>query len=620
MNNKKHIVILGAGYGGVHAAKLLHKKYKKNDSVEITLIDKNPYHTLMTELHEIAGGRVEKDSVQVDIRRTFHKTKVNVVTDVVSEIDFKNNSLKAELTDYNYDYLILGTGSEPAYFGVKGVQENAFSLWSLEDAIKIREHIKTMFAKASKERNLKKRQAMLTFVVAGAGFTGIEMIGELIDWKKKLCMDYNVAIEDVTLMVVEARDTILPILDDKLAGKAERYLNRKRVQVLKNAPIVESTPTEVVLKDGTRIPTNTLIWTCGVQCCTFAAQSGLKVAKGSCRVITNEFMQPSIEENTFQDNVYVVGDNAYYEETAGKGIPQIVESALQTADTAVKNIVADMENKEKTAFKSNYHGFMVSIGSRYGVANAGGIKSSGFFAIAMKHLINMHYLLGVGGIYLVYKYLCHEFFHIKDKRSIMGGHLSARSSTLFLVVFRMYVGVLWLIEGITKVKDGWLTGDKIYIVKVAGDAASSASTTGAAEAVSSASQGAAAAAAGPVPLLSQPPAFFTSIMDTFVAPYAGFFQACVVLAEIAIGLALIAGLFTFLASLASIFLCLNFILSAMAGKEILWYIFGGIALMAGSGRAFGLDYYVMPWLGSLWDKFRRGKNTPIYAEGNSVNM
>ncbi|MTK12149.1 MAG: NADH dehydrogenase FAD-containing subunit [Clostridiaceae bacterium] len=591
MESKK-IVILGAGYAGVNAAKLLSKKFKKNTAVEVTLIDKNPYHTLMTELHEVAGGGVEEDSVQVNLRKIFRRSSVKIVTDTISNIDFEGKKLASETEEYLYDYLVIGAGSEPAYFGVPGVKENGFSLWSLEDALKIRAHIKKMFKLASTERNLKKKKEMLTFVVAGAGFTGIELVGELAEWKDKLCRDYDIDKNLVKLMVVEAMGKILPILDDNLAAKAESYMKKQGIEILLNSPIVEVNENSTVLKDGRKISTRTLIWTCGVQGCEFAANLGLGDVK-RCRVQVNEKMQ-SIK----YENVYMVGDNLYLEEN-GKPLPQIVETAMQTAETAVHNIIADIEGKEKKAFKSNYHGFMVSIGGKYAVASAGGIKTSGFFAMVMKHLVNMHYLFGIGGIETVWAYLVHEFFSMKEGRTIMGSHLSEKSQTLWLVPLRIYIGVLWLMEGIGKIQQGWLKSDHIYIVATS---AVSGASEKVADVASSASQVVKEAqkAAEHVSLLSQPPEIFTSFMNTFIAPHAHFFQVMIVLGEVALGLAFIAGAFTFLASLGSIFLCCNFILSAMAGKEILWYIFGAIVLMGGSGRAFGLDYYIMPWLGKLW--------------------
>jgi len=624
--SKKNIIILGAGYGGVHAAKLLSKKYKKNKNIEITLIDRRPIHTLMTELHEVAGGRVGPTSVQVDLRKIFHGSKVNIVTEEAKSINVADQVLVSELSEYKYDYLIIGSGSEPAYFGVPGVKEHGFSLWSLDNAIKIREHIETMFKFASCERNSITRQAMLTFAVAGAGFTGIEMIGELIEWKKKLCKENNVDENEVKLLVVEALGKILNILDDKLALKAERYLEKHNVEILKNAAITEVTPEGITLKDGRKIDTRTLIWTCGVQGNSFCSNIGLTLTN-RCRINTNEFMQALGKEN-----VFVVGDAAFLEEGASKGLPQIVEAALQTADTVAHNIIADIEKTSKKPFKSNYHGFMVSLGSHYAVAEVGGMKLTGFMAMAMKHLVNLHYLFGVGGFYLIYNYLLHEFFNMKEKRSMLGGHLSAKSPSIWLIPLRLFIGSMWVLEGIKKLigeetwakasglkkitsgigKDSWFLDGNVKMpfewLYASADGTASASV--------------AAPSAYPTPILSNMPGFFKAIMKVLIPnpEVAVWFQRIVVCTEVGIGLCLLAGLFTWLASAASAFLVVNFILSAMAGVDILWYFFGAIALMAGAGRSFGLDYFVMPWLGKRLSNFWLGKQRPLYSNTTSAKL
>lgn len=612
MGDTKKIVILGAGYAGVHAAKLLSKKFKKNDNIEVTLIDKNTYHSLLTELHEVAGSRVEPESVQIDLKKIFNATKVNLITDNVTGVDFKAQKLTSATESYSYDYLVMGTGSEPAFFNVPGCQENAFTLWSFDDAMKIREHVESMFLKARVEKNPEKRRQMLTFVVAGAGFTGIEAVGELMEWKTKLCRENYINESEVRLMVVEAMDNILTMLGDKMRAKAERYLNKKGVEVLKSSPIIGVEKDHIKLRGGDEIRTNTLIWTCGVQGKEDTAKLGLTMGKRN-RVQTNEFMQ-SVDYK----NVYLVGDNSYLEEN-GAALPQIVETALQTAETAVHNIAADIEQKEKKAHKSNYHGFMVSIGGRWGVAEVAGMKLTGFFAIAMKHLVNMHYLFGVGGFNVVWAYLLHEFFHMKENRSIMGGHLSAKSPAFFLLPLRVFVGVMWLIEGIKKIQEGWLVpgSNKLAFMFTATQGTSGASAA-AGEAVAGASQAAAGAAAAVTPLLSKPPVAYQWFLDTFLAPVSGIFQFLVVFMEIGIGLALIAGLFTLIASVVSIGMNLNFILSAMAGKESLWYIFASIALMAGAGRAFGLDYYVMPWIKKWWNKTKFARGSYLYIDEPNI--
>ena len=622
MSDKKNILILGAGYGGVHVAKKLSKKYKKNNNVEITLIDKNPFHTLMTELHEVAGGRVHPESVQIELSKIFARTKVNVVTDLIEKVDTDNKTVKTTNGNYTYDYLVVGTGSEPAFFGVPGVKENGFTLWSFEDAMKIRHHVQKMFKLAAKERNEAKRKEMLTFVVAGSGFTGIEMAGELLEWKTRLAKEHNVDENEVRLMVVEAMGTILNMLDRKQADKAEKYMVKKGMTILKNSPIVEVAPNKIVLKSGEEIETNTLIWTCGIQANEEVKEYGLETARAG-RLATNEFMQAVNKEE-----VFVVGDLNYYEEEEGKGTPQIVEAAIQTGDVIAKNIIALMDKKKDlTKFKSNYHGFMVSIGGKYCVANLAGIKLAGFFAMIMKHLVNLHYLWGVNNVNACYHYLQHEFFSMEDNRCIMRGHLSSKSNRLWLVPLRLYIGVLWLLEGLKKfvgegtwenhgIKalfngnmvggDSWLKAGNIKMpfawLQTAADSGASASGEATTEFAT--------------PILEKMPKFYEAIMQIFIPnpEIAVWFQRIVVITEIGIGLCLIAGLFTFLASGASAFMVCNFVLSAMAGWDILWFFFGSIALMGGAGRTFGLDYYVMPWINKIAGNWWLGKRVPVYKQ------
>jgi NADH dehydrogenase len=597
MSDTKKIVILGAGYAGVEAAKVLNKKFKKDNNVEITLINSNPYHTLLTELHEIAGQRTQKESVMVDLYSVFKATKVNVVRDTVTSIDYKEQVLTSEKESYKYDYLVLGCGAEPAFFGVEGVQENAFTIWSLSDALKIRTHVESMFEKARDERDAMKRRDLLSIIVAGAGFTGVEVVGELFDLKKVLCKKYDINEDEVTLYNVEAMPNILPMLRPALQAKATKFMQKKKVDVMTNAAIVKATPDGIVLKDGREIKAKTLIWTCGVQGNSFVPSTGITPGTGKRnRIQVNEYMQ-----SMDYTNVYAIGDNAWYE-IDGKPVPQVVETAIQTGECAASNIYADITKTEKHKFVSNIHGFMVSIGSHYCVAELMGIPMSGFIAMAMKHMVNLHYLWGVGGLKLIWNYLLHEFFHMKDNRSFVGGHLAHRTHTSWMVLLRIYVGVLWLIEGVHKIQDGWLVPGNIKIVQVA-------STTGA-----SAAEAGEAAVVYATPILAQPPAFYQWFTDAVVAPNAGMFQFMVVLMEVGIGLALIAGLFTFFASIASLGLVANFVLSAQTGWDILWFVFAAIALMGGSGGAFSLDYYVQPWIKKWWKNTKLAQGSYLYFD------
>ncbi|EKG2060025.1 NADH dehydrogenase FAD-containing subunit [Enterococcus faecalis] len=635
---KQNIVVVGAGYAGISATKFLAKKFKKDTDVTITLIDRHSYHTMMTELHEVAGGRVEPEAIQYDLQRLFSRKKnVKLVTDTVTGIDKENKVVKTLAGSYPFDQLILGMGGEPNDFGTPGVKENGFTLWSFDDAVKIRHHIEATVAKAAIEPDAEVRKAMLTFVVCGSGFTGIEMVGELIDWKDRLAKDAKIDPDEITLMVVEAMPTILNMLSRNDAAKAERYLEKKNVQLLLNSPIVEVAADHIKLKDGSEVPTHTLIWTAGVKATSDAADFGLEAARGS-RLVANEYMQAKGYEDK---NIYIIGDLVYYEETPNTPTPQIVQAAEQTGHTAAANIVADIKGGEKHAFKGNYQGFMVSIGAKWGVANLfDKIHLSGFLAIIMKHIVNLKYFFDIRSGYYMFQYIMHEIFHIKDDRSVARGHTSRYGNVLWSVPLRVFYGMVWLVESMKKIVgngdylkpstwfgDGsWFTDKVVFpfpwlqeqVTTGASQATETATTaaSGAADAAASGGADAATQAAHfglsyaygetPMQVFDHMPKWFESVMK-FMMPnqeVALFMQKFMTIVEVCIALALIAGLFTWLSSAATIGLTIAFCLSGMFYWVNIWFIFVAFALMNGSGRAVGLDRWVIPWiqrkLGKAW--------------------
>ncbi|MCF7913920.1 MAG: NAD(P)/FAD-dependent oxidoreductase [Spirochaetaceae bacterium] len=651
--SKKKIVVLGGGYGGITATKKLYKKYKKNPNVEITLIDRNPYHTLMTELHEVAGSRVEPDSVQVSFQRIFGGTSVKLITDTIKDIDFDNNTLKSDLRSYSYDYLVIGAGGEPEFFDIPGVQENSFTIWSFDDAMRLRNQIEDRFMEAAREPDETKRRRMLTFVVAGAGFTGVELAGEILERKQTLCREYHLKEHEVRVIIVEALDTILPILPAKMQNKAERYLRKKGAEIMTEAPVVGAEEGFVKLSDDRSIDTDTFIWTCGIHGSEFTARIPLtkgQTAKGECsyassegihgmsgcrleeeeRYIVGERGRILVDEemkSVDHANVYLVGDIIWYLDNE-KVVPQIVETALQTGEVAGENIIADIEEKERKKFKPNYHGFMVSIGGRYGVAHVVGMSMSGMLAMAMKHMINLHYLFGIAGVNAVWRYLQHEFFTIKEHRSFIGGHLAAKVPIYWTVPLRLFLGGKWLYEGIKHIGDGWLNpGDGgladvwTGAVKLPGvvfeDAAAAA--TAAADATSAATGAAAEGAAEGAAEYGEPLMEALGIYTWFAenvlsaSPLLAFLlQSAVVLGQVAIGLALIGGLLTFPAAIVSIGFSIMFIFSGWGNPELLWYIMVSIVMLGGAGRGFGLDHWVMPWLKHQWNSTKLAQKTHLY--------
>ena len=618
MSEKKRIAILGGGYGGVLTAKKLAKKFKKDENVEITLIDQNPYHTLLTELHEVAADRVSEDSIRIDFKKIFAKRKVNIVMDEITELDFKNNKLKSKNNTYEYDYLVVGAGSKPTYFGIKGAQEHCHKLWSFEDAVALKEHILHMFRKAVKETNKEERKKLLTFIVVGGGFTGVEMMGELGEWKERLCKEFYIGEEEVTLILADDLPKILPNFPDKLITKTKNRLMKLGVKVLTNAGITEVTKDCATIRNNGVVNTYTVIWTAGVEGSDIIGKMEIE-QKGRKRIVTDDKLQ-SLDYK----NVYVVGDNIFFiPEGEERPLPQMVENAEASAELVAHNVYSDITGGEKKAYKPTFHGAMVCVGGKYGVANIGTGKKffalSGFLALFVKHFINVVYFIQVAGFNKCWSYISHEFLHVKDNRSFVGGYFSKSSPNFWKLPLRMFVGYMWLTEGLAKLPSIIADPSKIFLIPAPViDGATAA--TAAADTAKTAVEGAAAAVVAlPVPDFianivkwSMNTFFYTS--DGGFTTLATIFQTGMVLAEICVGLLLIVGLFSALASLMSVAMGIMIWTSGMAPADMLWYLSAGIALIGGSGSAFGLDYYVLPILKKYWKRIGFVKKSYLYVD------
>jgi NADH:ubiquinone reductase (H+-translocating) len=679
MAKTKRILIVGGGYGGVWAGKILEKHFRRREDVEITLVDKHPFHTLMTELHEVAGWRAEPESVQVDFRKIFGEKRIRCVSDEIERIDLADGKAYARGGEYAYDYLVLGAGARPEYFGLPGVEENSMTLWSFEDAMRIRRHVEDCFLRAAAEPAPDARRRLLRFVVAGAGFTGVEMAGELLEYRDAMCRKLFIDPSEVRIEIMEALPSILPSLDEALRSKAAAYLAKRGCGLKLGCKISGAEPGRILFADAEPVEAGTFIWTCGVRGSEIHDRLGLSLV-GRSRIATDAGMRAA-----GADRVYIVGDGAGLV-TDGKPMPMIVESAHFSAKAAAANVIADIDGGPRAEFQAAYHGIMVCIGSRYGVSNAGGMRTRGFIAMAIKHAVNMLYLFQIAGFNQVWEYLKHEFLDNKGGRSIIGGFAAHKVRGYWPLLLRLWLGLSWVFEGINKIGEGWLsfasgsasawmfskgvvqagaaadaTGAATQAAD-AGTAAVSAATSAAVDAASAATQAAGAAAgsdavsaatgvaqaahaavdaasaatqaagaaaaeaaktSGPIwdftkPILdpSSPLVlwFKRIFMDGIFSHLAyQLFQAMVVGTEIAIGLALLGGLLTWPAAAASIGLCLVFTLSGMFSWNQLWFLFAAVLMMGGAGRAFGLDYWAVPFFKRWWNGTKPARRFHLYG-------
>jgi NADH dehydrogenase len=394
----------------------------------------------------------------------------------------------------------------------------------------------------------------------------------------------------------------------------------------------------------TRMPTATVIWTAGVEGAGMVASLECLKQAGRCRLQTDEFLRAQGRED-----IYVAGDNIFYvPENQGKPVPQMVENAEQSADPIAHYLTAVLTGKaDQDKYEPKFHGAMLCIGGRYGSAYVGGDKNkfslASFFAMFAKHFINLIYFIQVAGWNKIASYLKNEIFTVRNRRSFVGGHFSNRTPSFLLVPLRIWLGAVWVFEGVMKIVEGWMKTPKLETFFGAATSwfnaiLGSAATQTTADAVSSATNAASsagdavssatgategAAAVGKVlfniDFLGIFRAIFVSgktLAESTVSDYAfkldiplmnwfvtnvllahpGLAQAMqifIVLAEILIGLAMMGSLLTTLASLVSIVLLLMFTATTGLYLSSFWMGFAAIAILFGGGKIFGLDYYAI---------------------------
>ncbi|MDR1000732.1 MAG: NAD(P)/FAD-dependent oxidoreductase [Clostridiales bacterium] len=651
----KKIVVVGAGYAGVLIAKHLAKrikKLKKINDFSITIIDRHPFHTMLTELHEVAAGRVEEDSIRIGLDKIFSGRGVNVVSDEIYDVDTKTKIIKGKQAEYAYDYMVVAAGSKPAFFNIPGADKFTFTLWSYEDAIKLREHIFNMFCKAATEQDEEKRREYLAFYVVGAGFTGVEMMGELAEYVPVLCERFGIDPKLVRLVEVDILERVCTILPPKQSDKVANRLKKMGVTLLLKTPVSEVGEDSISYKSeggSTSVKTRTVIWTAGVEGADLPTNLP-ELSDGETRPLRGRIATDEYLRAKGEPSVYVGGDNIYYIAEGEKNpVPQMVENAEASSKVVAHNIIADaLGNGEKQKYAPKFHGVMVCVGGRWGACHLGlpgkFFSLPSFFAMLSKHFVNMLYFLEVLGWNKIFSYLKHEFFTIRDKRSFVGGHLSNRSPSFMLVPLRMFVGFYWLREGILKVMEGWLNGPELLdFWKGARDWYASILNPVVAEAGEAvvdavASSTVAAAASAPavtyidwnifgifrVLLVEQGElafaVFFRPLdwfMENFViysTPMSNVMQWFIVLSEILVGLALLGGLFTTAAGAWSIFLQSMFITSTGIYYSTWWMLFAGAAMMFGAGRVLSLDYYVMPLLKKWWARIKPIRRLYLYHD------
>jgi NADH dehydrogenase len=389
VTERRHrVVVVGAGFGGLAAAQALAEA-----PVDVVIVDGRNHHTFQPLLYQVATAGLDGDDVCFPIRGIFGRQRnATVRLDHVVSVDLEDHRLQLRGDGWlSYDSLVLAPGAVSNSFGVAGVEEHAFGLKSLADAVHLRDHVLVQFERVDADR-ARLDDGTLTFVVAGGGPTGVELAGGLTEliWKV-LEGDYpHLDVRRARIVLVEATDRLLGTFSPTLGARARRALEERGVEVLTSTSVSEVRPHEIVLGDGSRIASRTMIWAAGVRANPIGETLGVELTKGGRVVVRDDLTVPGHPE------VFVVGDLAASPGRDGAPLPQVAPVAIQGARHAARQIMARLRDEPTRPFHYVDKGSMATIGRHAAVADLpGGIRMSGVVGWLAWLVLHLVMLIGV---------------------------------------------------------------------------------------------------------------------------------------------------------------------------------------------------------------------------------
>ena len=381
-------MIIGGGFGGLYAARTLHRA-----DARITLIDRHNYHLFQPLLYQVATAALNPSDIAAPIRGILSRQKnISVILGEAASIDAAQKLVHlADGAAIAYDFLIVATGATHSYFGHPEWEADAPGLKSIDDALEIRRRVLLAFEAAERENDRDAQNALLTFVIVGAGPTGAELAGALSEIARQTMLrDFRrINPSSARVILIEGKDRVLPAYPPQLSEKARQQLERLGVEVLTNAMVTSLSSREVCIGDRT-IPTRTVLWAAGVQASPLARSLGVPLDRAGRVIVNGDLTIPN------HDDVYVIGDLA-----AIDNVPGVAPAAIQEGTHAARNIERALAGKSRQRFRYRDKGSLATIGRAAAVADLGFIRLSGFIAWFAWLAIHIFFLIGFRNRFLV---------------------------------------------------------------------------------------------------------------------------------------------------------------------------------------------------------------------------
>ncbi len=377
--SRPKVVILGAGFGGLTAARAL------DGIADVTLIDRHNFQTFLPLLYQVSTAGLAADHVAYPIRGALRKTKVKFRMGSPISVDHKNKSVKLDSSEVlDFDYLIVALGSATNDFGIKGVAENALGMKTVNEALNIRSEIMRRFEDLCRFED----DTKFSIAVVGGGPTGVEMAGAIAELKRgPLSSDNADAAKNIDVYLVEAGPRLLPALSPKLSQRTKKDLEKLGVKVLTEAVVKEVKPRQILFADGQKIPAEITVWAAGVK--GEPTMKKLSIPQESGRIAVDPTMQV-----TNYPYIFAIGDIAGAKGADGRFLPMVAPVAMQQARFVAKQIQRLEKSESLTAFKYVDKGSMATIGRHKAVVEVKGIRIGGAVAWYMWLWLHLFYLLG----------------------------------------------------------------------------------------------------------------------------------------------------------------------------------------------------------------------------------
>lgn len=391
MRERARVVIVGAGFGGLTAARAFRKA-----EVDVTLVDRQNHHLFQPLLYQVATAALNPSDIASPIRRILRRQKnVEILLAEVTGIDTEGRAVVLSNGRLPFDYLIVATGATHSYFGHDAWAAFAPGLKSIEDALSIRRKVLYAFEAAERETDPCARAAWLTFVVVGGGPTGVELAGALGEIARHaLARDFRHI--DPTLakvLLLEGSPRILTAFDPELSEKAEKQLEHLGVEVRTKAVVTDINEKGVSLGE-TRIEARTVLWAAGVAASPLGKSLGVPLDRAGRVKVNPDLTIPG------HDTIYVIGDLASIEQD-GKPVPGVAPAAIQEAGHAAGNILLSLQKKQRVPFHYVDKGSLATIGRAAGVAEIGSVKLSGWIAWVAWLFVHIIFLIGFRNRFVV---------------------------------------------------------------------------------------------------------------------------------------------------------------------------------------------------------------------------